>query len=141
MIRQLAHLCFYTDRLEQMVHFYRDGLGLPVKFTLNDDDGHLMGYYFECGNSTFIEIFDRALAVRQWGGQAQATASSGQYKHFCLEVTGLDELKPALEKRGVQVSAITMGMDHSRQAWIADPDGNAIELMEYTHQSLQLRRV
>jgi catechol 2,3-dioxygenase-like lactoylglutathione lyase family enzyme len=52
MIRQLAHLCFYTDRLEQMVHFYRDGLGLPVKFTLNDDDGHLMGYYFECGNST-----------------------------------------------------------------------------------------
>jgi lactoylglutathione lyase len=89
----------------------------------------------------FIEIFDRALAVRQWGGQAQGPAASGQYKHFCLEVTGLDELQPALEKRGVQVSAITMGMDHSRQAWIADPDGNAIELMEYTHQSLQLRRV
>jgi len=141
MIRQLAHLCFYTDRLEQMVHFYRDGLGLPVKFTLNDDDGQLMGYYFECGNSTFIEIFDQSLAVRQWGGQAQVPASSSQYKHFCLEVTGLDELKQALEQRGVQVSVITTGMDHSRQAWIADPDGNAIELMEYTHQSLQLRRV
>ena len=140
MIRQLAHLCFYTDRLEQMVHFYRDNLGLPVKFTLDDDAGQLMGYYFECGNSTFIEIFDRALAVRQWGGQAQALVSYGQYKHFCLEVTGLDELKPALEKRGVQVTAITLGMDHSRQAWIADPDGNAIELMEYTYQSLQLQR-
>lgn len=139
MIRQLAHLCFYTDRIEQMVQFYRDGLGLPVKFTLNDDTGQVMGYYIECGNSTFIEIFDQALAVRQWGGQAQTSSSPGQYKHFCLEVTGLDELKPALEKRGVKVTAITLGMDFSRQAWISDPDGNAIELMEYTYQSLQLR--
>ena len=31
-----------------------------------------------------------------------------------------------------------LGMDHSCQAWIADPDGNAIELMEYGYSSLQL---
>lgn len=138
MIRQLAHLCFYTDRIEQMVLFYRDRLGLPVKFTLNDDHGQLMGYYFECGNSTFLEVFDQSLAVRQWGGQIQSLTQGSQYRHFCLEVTGLDEFKQVLEGRGVQVSAITTGMDHSRQAWIADPDGNAIELMEYTHSSLQL---
>jgi hypothetical protein len=29
-------------------------------------------------------------------------------------------------------------MDNSRQAWIADPDGNSIELMEYGYSSLQL---
>jgi hypothetical protein len=29
-------------------------------------------------------------------------------------------------------------MDNSHQAWIADPDGNAIELMEYGFSSLQL---
>jgi len=34
-----------------------------------------------------------------------------------------------------------MGMDGSRQAWINDPDSNAIELMEYTHDSLQLQPV
>ena len=140
MIRHLAHLCFYTDHLSQMVHFYRDGLGMQVKFTLDDDAGQVMGYYFACGDSTFLEIFDQVLAVRQWGGQVQTLALSGSYKHFCLEVTGLDELKSALEKQGIQVSGITMGMDNSRQAWIADPDGNAIELMEYTYQSLQLRR-
>jgi hypothetical protein len=32
-----------------------------------------------------------------------------------------------------------MGMDNSRQAWVADPDGNEIELMEYGAASLQLR--
>lgn len=140
MIRQLAHLCFYTDRVDQMVAFYRDGLGLPVKFTLDDDSGQVMGYYFECGNSTFLEVFDQARAIKQWGGEFNAVTPAGRYKHLCLEVTGLDEVKRKLEARGLQVSAITTGMDHSRQAWIDDPDGNAIELMEYTGQSLQLRR-
>jgi catechol 2,3-dioxygenase-like lactoylglutathione lyase family enzyme len=71
MFRQLAHVCFFTDQLETMVAFYRDGLGFPVKFTLNTDDDELMGYYFDCGAATFIEIFDQRLAVKQWGGQVQ----------------------------------------------------------------------
>jgi hypothetical protein len=37
------------------------------------------------------------------------------------------------------VSEISTGMDNSRQAWIADPDGNHSELMEYGPSSLQLR--
>jgi lactoylglutathione lyase len=140
MIRQLAHLCFHTDRIDQMVAFYSDSLGLPVKFTLNCDDGQLLGYYFACGDTTFIEIFDQVAAVKQWGGQMQTLARGSQYKHFCLEVTGLEAFKQTLEARGVAVTAIKTGMDHSRQAWIADPDGNAIELMEYTDQSKQLQR-
>ena len=140
MIRQLAHVCFFTDQIDAMVAFYRDGLGLPVKFTLHTDDDELMGYYFDCGVTTFIEVFDQKLAVKQWGGQVQTLAPGSQYKHFCLEVTGLDEVKAMLEARGIAVTNMKMGIDHSRQAWITDPDGNAIELMEYTHASLQLRR-
>jgi catechol 2,3-dioxygenase-like lactoylglutathione lyase family enzyme len=70
----------------------------------------------------------------------QELKPGSQYKHFCLEVTGLAEVKAMLEARGVEVSPIKTGLDHSLQAWIHDPDGNAIELMEYTHASLQLRR-
>ncbi len=140
MIRQLAHLCFHTKRTEEMIHFYRDCLGLPIKFTLETDDGERMGYYFDCGNATFIEVFDHQLAVKQWGGQVQELAPGSQYKHFCLEVTGLEEYKAVLESRGVQVTNIKTGKDHSRQAWIADPDGNAIELMEYNAESKQLQR-
>jgi predicted enzyme related to lactoylglutathione lyase len=55
-----------------------------------------------------------------------------------LEVTGLDEYCDKLKTNGVEVSGISMGMDNSRQAWIADPDGNQIELMEYGPASLQL---
>jgi hypothetical protein len=31
-------------------------------------------------------------------------------------------------------------MDHSYQSWTADPDGNPMELMEYTHASPQVQR-
>lgn len=140
MIRQLAHVCFFTDQLDAMVTFYRDILGFPIQFALKTDAGETIGYYFDCGNTTFIEIFDQKIAVKQWGGQVQELKPGTQYKHFCLEVTGLAKLRALLIDRGVEVTPIQTGLDHSLQAWIRDPDGNAIELMEYTHASLQLRR-
>ena len=138
MIRQLAHLNFVTNDLERIIDFYVNKLGLKIKFTLDNKAGQPFGYYFECGNSTFIEVFDQAMAVKEWGGKVEDLTSGTRYKHFCLEVVGLDEYCAKLKSQGVEVSGISLGMDHARQAWITDPDGNSIELMEYGPSSLQL---
>lgn len=138
MIRQLAHLNFVTDNLPKIIDFYVNKIGMKVKFALNNDKGQPFGYYFECGNSTFLEFFDKKMAVEVWGGKVEELTIGTRYKHFCLEVTGLDKFCNTLKSRGVDVSDISMGMDNSRQAWIADPDGNQIELMEYGPSSLQL---
>jgi lactoylglutathione lyase len=137
-IRQLAHLNFVTDNLLRITDFYVNKLGMRVKFTLNNHQGQPFGYYFECGNTTFLEFFDQAMAAEVWGGKVEKLASGTQYRHFCLEVTGLDEYCRELKSKGVEVSEIALGMDNARQAWIADPDGNQIELMEYGPSSLQL---
>jgi lactoylglutathione lyase len=138
MIRQLAHLNFVTNDLEKIIDFYVNNLGMQVKFTLNNKAGKPFGYYFGCGNTTFLEFFDQAMAAEVWGGKVEELAIGTRYKHFCLEVTGLDEFCKVLQSKGVSVSPISLGMDNSRQAWIADPDGNDIELMEYGPASLQL---
>jgi len=138
MIRQLAHLNFLTNDLSKIIDFYVNKLGMNVKFTLDNKQGQPFGYYFGCGNTTFLEFFDQAMAAEVWGGNVAELAAGTRYKHFCLEVTGLDEYCSMLKSKGVPVSEISMGMDNSRQAWIADPDGNAIELMEYGAASLQL---
>jgi len=138
MIRQLAHLNFVTDDLSKIIDFYVNKLGMKIKFTLDNKQGQPFGYYFECGNSTFLEFFDQKMASEVWGGNVADLTSGTRYKHFCLEVIGLDEFCKELKNKGVAVSDISMGMDNSRQAWIADPDGNQIELMEYGHSSLQL---
>ena len=138
MIRQLAHLNFVTDNLSEIIDFYVDKLGLQVRFTLNNKQDQPFGYYFGCGNTTFLEFFDQAMANEVWGGNLVELTAGTRYRHFCLEVTGLEEYCAGLKSKGVEVSAISMGMDNSRQAWIADPDGNQIELMEYGPFSSQL---
>jgi lactoylglutathione lyase len=140
MIKRLAHVCIKTNRFTEAVSFYRDGLGLEVKFTLDLADGEPFGYYFDLGGSSFLELFDQAGAAKMWGGGPQTLRGHADsfYQHFCLEVEGLDAYRSRLAAAGIGVTVITVGMDASRQCWIKDPDGNDIELMEYTPDSLQL---
>ena len=138
MIRQLAHLNFVTNDLARIIDFYVNKLGMQIKFTLDNQQGQPFGYYFGCGNTTFLEFFDQQMAVEVWGGTVAELTIGTRYKHFCLEITGLEEYCAKLKTRGVEVSEISLGMDHSRQAWVTDPDGNQIELMEYGPASLQL---
>ena len=91
MIRQLAHLNFVTNDLSKIIDFYVNKLDMKIKFTLNNKQGQPFGYYFECGNSTFLEFFDQTMAAEVWGGNVTELTIGTRYKHFCLEVTGLDE--------------------------------------------------
>jgi catechol 2,3-dioxygenase-like lactoylglutathione lyase family enzyme len=140
MIRKLAHACLETNDLPRAAHFYAEVLGLPVQFTFRNDLGEIFGHYFACGDTTFVEIFDHALKARQWGGEISDLRAAGRVTHLCFEVTDLPAVKASLEARGATIGPISTGADGSLQAWLADPDGNPVELMEYTHRSLQLRR-
>lgn len=138
MIRRLAHLCLITTDLERIIGFYRDKLGLTVKFRFAAANQAIFGAYIAAGDTTFVEFFDQQLSALQWGGEITPLTAGTRYGHFCLEVTGLTEFRKTLLARGVEVGEIREGMDGSYQAWLADPDGNRIELMEYTHGSAQL---
>lgn len=138
MIRRLAHLCFTTNDVERLVAFYRDGLGLSVKFRFAAADGEIFGAYIDVGDSSFIEVFDQHRAAKQWGGKLDPLVAGSRYGHVCLEVTGLADFCQTLLTRGVSVGELRSGLDGSLQAWLTDPDGNSIELMEYTHHSAQL---
>jgi lactoylglutathione lyase len=139
MIRQLAHVCIHTNNLEAMIDFYSGKLGLKIKFSLKEDDETPVGHYFEVGNSTFIEIFDQDRVIKKFGGEKHPlTAPLQRFQHMCFEVTDIESMKKRLESAGVPFLDLGTGLDHSRQCWIGDPDGNAIELMEYTGKSSQL---
>jgi len=141
LVTRLAHLCLKTDRLNEMIVFYRDVLGLPIKFDLKNDAGVSFGYYFDLGNRTFLEIFDHQLAAKQWNHPADPLErpKAMHYAHFCLESPDLEKLKVALLAKGLKTTDIKTGMDGSLQMWTGDPDGNAIEIMQYTPNSLQTK--
>jgi catechol 2,3-dioxygenase-like lactoylglutathione lyase family enzyme len=146
MIRKLAHLCLVTDDLPRLAEFYSKKLGLPIKFTFQNPEGEVFGHYFDAGDTSFVEIFDRKLMHKQWMAKdgkpllELADPQTARPRHFCFEVTALADLVKTLESRGVKCGPIRQGMDRSLQAWTADPDGNPIEFMEYTAESQQIRR-
>lgn len=144
MIKQLAHLCLKTSQLDRMTEFYRDQLGATVRFRYLNRAGQPVGCYFALGANTFVEVFDHADAHRRSDSAKTLEPLEdprdpwlARYNHFCLQVEGLDEFIALLESRGVTVTGRKTGNDRSRQAWIKDPDGNLIELQEYTAQSRQ----
>jgi lactoylglutathione lyase len=141
MIRKLAHLCLVTDQLEALTAFYTEKLGFKQQFTFHHDDGGVFGHYLATGDSTFIEIFDRVGRHKQWGGSSKLDPLTygNRLNHLCFEVTDIEATRKTLEDRGVKLTDIRTGMDQSKQMWTNDPDGNPIELMEYTHASWQLQ--
>jgi glyoxylase I family protein len=145
MLKRLAHLCLKTSRLEEMAAFYRDGLGATVKFRYLAKDGSALGYYVALGEMSFIEIFDHAHAHRRSGSakpyedlQELADPWLARFNHFCFQVEEMDAYVAEIEKRGVTVTGRKVGNDRSKQAWVKDPDGNLIELQEYTAESRQI---
>ncbi|MFW6189729.1 MAG: VOC family protein [Planctomycetota bacterium] len=128
-VKGLSHACFVVSDLERSVHFYRDLLGLPVAFEFTDEDGEAYGYYLHVGARTFIELFR---------GEPEPTPGDASYKHICLEVEDIDEAERDLAEKGVEVTGKKLGNDRSWQAWIADPDGNRIELHQFTEESRQV---
>ena len=144
MIKQVAHLCFKTDQLERMTTFYRDGLGAGVKFKYRRSDGAVIGIYFSFGERTFLEIFDHTDAHRRSNSPKPLEPLEyprdpwlARYNHFCFEVDNLDAYVAQLESRQITVTGQKVGNDRSKQAWVKDPDGNLIELQEYTPLSRQ----
>jgi len=128
MIKGFAHICFIVSDLERSVKFYRDVLGFKEAFDFTDEKRGKFGAYLHINNRCFIEMFK---------GELKPRAEGQPYGHFCLEVNEIEKTVTELRKKGLDVTEVKLGSDQSYQAWLADPDGNRIELHEYTEKSRQ----
>ena len=153
----LAHLAFNVKNMEKALQFYCEGLGLEHAFTATYDDiyermqedgapekalqrieamrGKPWQVYLKIAEGQFIELF------YTYGEEPLPGELSDKcgYQHLCLQVADIHEAWDELTARGVEpTSQIRRGIDRSYQFWVADPDGNRIEIMQYTKESHQL---
>ena len=62
--------------------------------------------------------------------------------HFCLESDDLDATAATLKDAGVKLTVEPkMGADGNRQCWVEDPDGNRIEFMQMSADSMQAEAI
>lgn len=128
MITGIAHVCYLVSDLDASVAFYAEKLGLTPAFDFRNDAGERTGIYLHVGGRNFVELFQGAPAARD---DAQS------YRHLCLEVDNMKDTLTALRAQGVESTEMELGGDGAWQAWITEPDGNRIELHQYTDASLQ----
>jgi|GEM_PF-222744 len=131
-IVDLGHSAYSVHDVDASLAFY-ELLGIREAFRLHRDDGSLMLAYLHVSGDRFIEIFP--------GGVDPSTrgANPGQsYRHLCLVSDDIVNDVEHLRAHGVTIDIEPkLGKDGNTQAWVKDPDGNPIELMQLAPDSPQ----
>ncbi|MHC5373272.1 VOC family protein [Enterococcus sp. LJL120] len=132
----LAHVGINVHEMKKSLNFYCDTLGLTHKFSIEDHDGNPWIEYLELGDKQFIELFYHPDAV----GKSPDLWKLNRIHHVALSVEDIFGLYSSLLDTEVNIKeAPKLGPDFTWQMWLKDPDGNEIEIMQYTEDSYQLQ--
>jgi lactoylglutathione lyase len=122
---KFVHVATRTKDLEGAVRFYRE-LGLRETRRRELTRGKATLVFLEPEEANFaIEL------VYNWG-KDDAYPGGERFGHFAFEVEDIDAVLPAIEVLGGRVTRppYLLEGDGPRLAFIEDPDGNAIELIQ-----------
>jgi lactoylglutathione lyase len=135
-IAGLAHVAIKVTDLDRSLDFYVNKLGFPEMLRLHKDDGSTWLVYLKITDSQYLEVFPGAENDRAPGWNANGM------NHMCLAVEDIEGLVKEIEAAGIPLLLpLKLALDGNLQAWIEDPDGNRIELMEMAADSLQLKAI
>lgn len=127
-----GHAALKVKDVDASLAFYRDQLGFPEMLRLHKDDGSLWLVYLRITDLHYLEIFPGAEENRAPGWNANGV------NHLCFTIDDLDATTKRITDSGIKLTAaVKSGADGNRQAWIEDPDGNRIELMEMHPDCMQ----
>jgi lactoylglutathione lyase len=123
---KFVHVATRTKDLERAIQFYeRLGMHCSRRRELTKGKATLAFMEPEAGNFA-IEL------VYNWG-RDDGYEGGERFGHFAFETDDLDAVLPIVEESGGRVTRppyVLEGGDGPRLAFVEDPDGNAIELIE-----------
>ena len=126
MIRGLHHVALCAEDVDRLAQFYVDHYGFDVVWQC-DVEGSERIVFLRAGNA-FLELFQyhdppSRLAPRR------ALTDSG-YLHVCLDVEDIDAEHERLTRAGVVFESPPKDAVLLRFCFLADCEGNRVELME-----------
>lgn len=158
-VTRLTHITLKCNDFEKMCWFYRDVMEFEEIFTLpytkemasnHADSGVKEGdtwlAYFKIADRQFVELFNQ----KHFGGSKIPEYS---FMHFSVLVSDIVEAARFFESKGLTLWAGPKYVNHPYTApypgnkpgkcgsyafYIQDPEGNEIEVMQYTENSLQV---
>ena len=136
-ITSLGHAAINVRNLDKSLAFYMEGLEFLEMLRLHNDDGSTWLVYLRITDDQYLELFPGAEQDK-----APASWHANGVTHLCLTVVDIENVVKRLTGKGTKMlMPVKDGLDGNRQAWIEDPDGNRIELMEMMPGSLQEKAI
>ena len=132
MITGIAHLALNTKDMEKSLDFYIRVLGFKKAFSLaHPETGAPWIEYLQAGDQ-FIELFYNGTEENPWKSSLRG------FNHLCLRVDDIYSVVKKIEETGYSMDRqVSEGKDQNLQAWLTDPDGVRIELMQISPASPQ----
>jgi len=138
----IGHVGYACSNAPGSAAFYTDMLGLKLIRTIDRDGKPWLSYIAvqdspdgrEGSGGQEIELF--------WGGKKTRPNTWQSYggTHLCLTCDDVPNFVEELRRKGQPILIETkVGGDKNTQAWIEDPDGNRIELMQMHPDSPQAK--
>ena len=122
---RLGHVAFRVRDLERSIAWYAAAFGAREAFRARREDGAPQLVYLELAPGQFVELFPDGK------NPVEEPPEPIGYAHTCLVVDDLTVTLAHLAALGITpVAPPRTGRAGQRLAFIADPDGNRIELME-----------
>ena len=130
----LGHINFKTRDLEKSIAFYRQ-LGFEPFLELTDEAHKPWIVYLRFDDMLYLELTGGGPA-----GQPSPGPEVTGFNQLCITVDNIEAAAKELEALGFPLMhplSTKKGLDNNRGAWVADPDGNRIELMQMSPDCVQ----
>jgi catechol 2,3-dioxygenase-like lactoylglutathione lyase family enzyme len=136
-IGYLDHVAFCVDDFEAQVAWYKQAFGMHEgegERIYTEEPYTQSALLMSSDNGLCIEIFDRPGSARpasSGDGPLEGTQDQG-FHHWTLRVEDLDAALAQLEAAGAKVLGFRGDYPHigARIAFVADPEGNRLELVQ-----------
>ena len=126
---RFGHVAFKVSDVERSVRWYADAFGAKKVYHAEAQGGRPELMFLEFSKGQFVELFS--------GGKNLLPSPPDPigYLHFCVQVDNLEQALEHLAAMNVKPERKFIGRAQQRIAFISDPDGNGIELMEVPPES------
>ena len=126
---RFGHVAFKVADVERSIQWYGEAFGAKLIYRVEASGERPELMFLEFAKGQCVELFS--------GGKNLLPSPPDPigYIHFCLVIENLEQALEHLAKMNVQPDRKFIGRAQQRIAFISDPDGNSIELMEIPPES------
>lgn len=136
MIKDIAHIALNPLNMDKSIAFFENVFGWKKVFELHKENGDPWIVYLKICKGHFLELFYGGQNDRDYAFDFEKTG----YNHLCVTVGNIRKtLQEIYDKGYINSPEPEIEKSKCKNLWLYDPDGNGIELQEYTPESVQMK--